>query len=82
MKTNRVSTDRVSPCHTWPHFLPPNNFYITQHPLKPISVFHSPSVLLSHQDDQDQEEKGPQGEAQDPRQGEDARNRIWVRSAP
>ena len=34
----------------------------------------SPSEQLSHQDDEDQEEKGPQDEAEDPRQGEDARD--------
>ena len=47
-----------------------------QFPLQPTSALCSPSEQLSHQDDEDQEEKGPQDEAEDPRQGEDARERI------
>ena len=47
-----------------------------QFPLQPTSALCSPSEQLSHQDDEDQEEKGPQDEAEDPRQGEDAKERI------
>ena len=44
--------------------------------MKPTSALCSPSEQLSHQDDDDQEEKGSQDEAEDPRQGEDAKERI------
>ena len=54
-----------------PHILPGHWF-----PLQPTSALCSPSEHLSHQDDEDQEEKGPQDEAEDPRQGEDARERT------
>ena len=58
-----------------PHILPGHWF-----PLKPTSALCSPSEQLSHQDDKDQEEKGPQDEAEDPRQGEDARDLRLVSS--
>ena len=59
-----------------PHLLPPHTLPGPQFPLQPTSALCSPSEQLSHQDDEDQEEKGPQDEAEDPRQGEDARERI------
>ena len=59
-----------------PHLLPAHTLPGLQVPMKPTSVLCSPSEQLSHQDDDDQEEKGSQDEAEDHRQGEDARERI------
>ena len=59
-----------------PHLLPAHTLPGPQFLLHPTSALYSPSEQLSHQDDKDQEEKGPQNEAEDPRQGEDARERI------
>ena len=59
-----------------PHLLPPHTLPGPQFPLQPTSALCSPSEQLSHQDDEDQEEKGSQDEAEDPRQGEDAKERI------
>ena len=59
-----------------PHLLPSHTLPGPQVPLQPTSALCSPSEQLSHQDDEDQEEKGSQDEAEDPRQGEDARERI------
>ena len=59
-----------------PHLLPPHTFPGPQFPLQPTSVLCYSSEHLSHQDDEDQEEKGPQDEAEDPRQGEDPRERT------
>ena len=59
-----------------PHLLPPHTLPGPQFPLQPTSALCSPSEQLSHQDDEDQEQKGPQDKAEDPRQGEDARERI------
>ena len=59
-----------------PHLLSTHTLPGLQVPMKPTSALCSPSEQLSHQDDEDQEEKGPQDEAEDPRQGEDARERI------
>ena len=63
-----------------PHLLPAHTLPGPQFPLgtrvKPTSTLCSPSEQLSHQDDKDHEEKGSQDEAEDPRQGEDARERI------
>ena len=59
-----------------PHLLPPHTFPGPQFPLQPTSVLCYPSEHLSHQDDEDQEEKGHQDEAEDPRQGEDPRERT------
>ena len=69
---------------TWPrfpssylaHVLPAHTLPGPQFPLQPTSALCSPSEQLSHQDDEDQEEKKTQDEAEDHRQGEDARERI------
>ena len=59
-----------------PHLLPAHTLPGPQFALQPPSALCSPSEQLSHQDDEDQEEKRPQDEVEDPRQGEDARERI------
>ena len=84
MQTNGVRTDTlpIFLLGALSHFLPAYTFHVSQYPLQPTSVLYSPSVQLNHQDDEDQEEKGPQDEAKDPRQGEDARDRPWDRSGP
>ena len=68
---------------TWPRFpsshlphLLPAHFPWSPGPLKPTSALCSPSEHLSCQDNEDQEENGPQDEAEDLRQGEDAGERI------
>ena len=72
----RTETWPRFPSSHLPHLLPPHTLPGPQFPLPPTSVLCSPSEQLSHQDDEDQEEKGPQDEAEDPRQGEDAKERI------
>ena len=69
---------------TWPrfllshllHLLLPHTLPGPQFPLQPISALCCPSEQLSHQDDENQEEKGSQYEAEDLRQGEGTRERI------
>jgi hypothetical protein len=72
----RTETWPRFPSSHLPHLLPPHTLPGPQFPLQPTSALCSPSEQLSHQDDEDQEEKGSQDEAEDPRQGEDARERI------
>ena len=72
----RTETWPKFPSSHLPHLLPPHTIPGPQFPVQPTSALCSPSEQLSHQDDEDQEEKGPQDEAEDPRQGEDARERI------
>ena len=72
----RTETWPRFPSSHLPHLLPPHTLPGPQVPLQPTSALCSPSEQLSHQDDEDQEEKGPQDEAEDPRQGEDAKERI------
>ena len=72
----RTETWPRLPSSHLPHLLPAHTLPGPQFPLQPTSVLCSPSEQLSHQDDEDQEEKGPQDEAEDPRQGENARERI------
>ena len=77
----RTKTWTRFPSSHLPHLLPAHTLPGPQFPLRPISELCSPSEQLSHQDDEDQddedqEEKRPQNEAEDPRQGEDARERI------
>ena len=62
------------------HLLPPHTLPDPQFHLQPTSALCPPSEQLSHQDDKDQEEKGPQDEEEDPRQGEDARDLRLVSS--
>ena len=72
----RTETWPRFPSSHLPHLLPPHMLPGPQVCLQPTSALCSPSEHLSHQDDKDQEEKGPQDEAEDSRQGEDARERI------
>ena len=78
MKFCRLRTE------TWPrfllshllHLLLPHTLPGPQFLLQPTSVLCCPSEQLSHQDDENQEEKGSQYEAEDLRQGEGTRERI------
>ena len=72
----RTETWARFPSSHLPHLLCAHTLSGPQFPLQPTSALCSPSEQLSHQDDEDQEEKGPQDEAEDPRQGEDARERT------
>ena len=72
----RTETWARFPSSHLPHLLCAHTLSGPQFPLQPTSALCSPSEQLSHQDDKDQEEKGSQDEAEDPRQGEDARERI------
>ena len=84
MKFCRLRTDTWPsfPSSHLPHLQPPHTLPGPQFPLQPTSALCSPSEQLSHQDDEDKEEKGSQDEAEDPRQGEDARERIQSWSGP
>ena len=72
----RTETWARFPSSHLPHLLCAHTLSGPQFPLQPTSALCSPSEQLSHQDDKDQEEKCPQDEAEDPRQGEDTRERI------
>ena len=72
----RTETWPRLPSSHLPHLLPAHMLPGPQFPLQPTFTLCSPSEHLSHQDDEDQEEEGPQDEAEDPRQGEDARE--WI----
>ena len=72
----RAETWHRLPSSHLPHLLPAHKLPGPQFPLQPTFTLCSPSEHLSHQDNEDQEEKGPQDEAEDPRQGEDARE--WI----
>ena len=71
----RAETWPRLPSSHLPHLLPPHMLSGPQFLLQLTSALCSPSEQLSHQDDEDKEEKGPQDEAEDPSQGEDARER-------
>ena len=78
----RTETWPRLPSSHLPLLLPAHTLPGPWFPLQPTFTLCSPSEHLSHQDDEDQEEKGPQDEAEDPRQGEDARERIRHWSGP
>ena len=78
----RTDTWPSFPSSHLPHLQPPHTLPGPQFPLQPTSALCSPSEQLSHQDDEDKEEKGSQDEAEDPRQGEDARESIRSWSGP